>query len=398
MNLKPQLEHIPVAVSSPSKDRRAPGLLSWSYQANRFAQDSGYELFGRTCKASFIGAALALSLSTSQVYAQTCGEKYTVVNDDTLSGIASRSYKDGGLWTLIYNTNQTVIGEDPSRVFPGQRLRIPCLDGSSSAQVRKSPSAPVRTISIKADDAMLIYTGSDVAPFTDQKLDKGGMLTDLLATAFSKHAKKPMVISWVNDWSQHLPMTEATRFDGAFPWYRPDCDAPVLFGDAKYRCETFNFSESLFQVLVLLFVNKDSDFQFNTDEEIIGKNICRMESYMTFDFDQNGRNWYREKKINLKRPKAVADCFDLLAKGEVDAVSINEFTGKTAVRDLKLEDKVVALRRPMSIVGMHVITSKKHPQGDQLIEQVNASVEALRESGEYDEIVEKHLTAYWQLN
>ena len=358
-------------------------------------------MFHRARKTSVISifyAVLVFLILNSQGFAQVCGERYTIASGDTLSGIASRSYKDGGQWTIIYNSNQSVIGKEPSRILPGQRIRIPCLDGSKSAAVEAIAAKPTRVSTSKSNESILLVTAGDYAPFTDEKLEKGGMVTDLLATAFEKHGAKHINISWVNDWSAHLPMAKAKKFDGVFPWYRPDCDAPRLFGDAKFRCENFKFSEPVFQVLMLLFVNNGSDFQFNTDDEIIGKNICRMEGYLVFDFDQNGRNWHTEKKINLIRPKTVAECFDLLAKGEVDAVSINEFTGKSGIRDLKLEGKVVALRRPMASVGLHVLTSKSHPQADQLIEQVNNSVEALRDSGEYDAIVEKHLTAYWQLN
>ncbi len=359
----------------------------------------------RTFNITVLYTITVLLISNSYGYAQTCGEKYTINSGDTLSAIASRTYKDGALWTLIYNSNQSVIGNKPSRIFPGQLIRIPCLDGSKTESVSADdadPVKPAQAVKPNWDDSVLLVTAGDYAPFTDQKLEKGGMVTDLLATAFEKrtqeHGATPVSISWVNDWSAHLPMVKSKRFDGVFPWYRPDCDAPKLFGDAKFRCENFKFSEPVFQVLMLLFVKKGSDFQFNTDDEIIGKNICRMEGYLVFDFDQNGRNWHKEKKINLTRPKTVKECFDLLDKGEVDAVSINEFTGKTGIRDLNLGGKVVPLRRPMSVVGLHVLTAKSHPQADQLIEHVNKSVEALRDSGEYDAIVEKHMTAYWQLN
>lgn len=48
---------------------------------------------------------------------------YTVKSGDTLSGIA----KQFGIssWQTLYNTNRTVVGSNPNKIFPGQKLTIP---------------------------------------------------------------------------------------------------------------------------------------------------------------------------------------------------------------------------------------------------------------------------------
>jgi len=53
---------------------------------------------------------------------------YTVKEGDTLSSIAARSdiYDDAGKWKKIYNANREIIS-DPSRVYPGQVLKIPVM-------------------------------------------------------------------------------------------------------------------------------------------------------------------------------------------------------------------------------------------------------------------------------
>ncbi|TVL89620.1 transglycosylase family protein [Streptomyces sp. SAJ15] len=55
---------------------------------------------------------------------------YTVVNGDTLSGIALRHDVSGG-WKTLYNANRDTIGGEPGLILPGQRLDIPS-GGSSS--------------------------------------------------------------------------------------------------------------------------------------------------------------------------------------------------------------------------------------------------------------------------
>ena len=55
--------------------------------------------------------------------------EYKVSKGDTLSTIAARSdiYGDAGKWKKIYEANKETI-KDPSRVYPGQVLRIPTLE------------------------------------------------------------------------------------------------------------------------------------------------------------------------------------------------------------------------------------------------------------------------------
>lgn len=47
---------------------------------------------------------------------------YTVVKNDTLSGIGARF---GVPWRTIYDANRALIGSDPNRIYPGQNLIIP---------------------------------------------------------------------------------------------------------------------------------------------------------------------------------------------------------------------------------------------------------------------------------
>lgn len=48
---------------------------------------------------------------------------YTVVQGDTLSGIA-RKLTGSANWKAIYEANKGIIGGDPNRIYPGQVLTI----------------------------------------------------------------------------------------------------------------------------------------------------------------------------------------------------------------------------------------------------------------------------------
>lgn len=60
---------------------------------------------------------------------------------ETLWSIAQVTIGDAGLWPVLYRANRDQI-KDPSRVYPGQRLRIPELDSAEQEKVRKETVNP----------------------------------------------------------------------------------------------------------------------------------------------------------------------------------------------------------------------------------------------------------------
>ena len=105
---------------------------------------------------------------------------------------------------------------------------------------------------------------------------------------------------------------------------------------------------------MLFFARKDSGFQFTSDDQIAGKRLCRPSGYFTFDLDKDGRNWVKEEKVTLLRPQNVDECFQMLARNEVDAVAINEFTGRAAVSKLNMDNDVTVIEKPVSVLNLHV--------------------------------------------
>ena len=53
---------------------------------------------------------------------------YTVVSGDTLSGIAKAQYGNAMKYVTIFEANKPML-EDPDKIYPGQVLRIPPIEG-----------------------------------------------------------------------------------------------------------------------------------------------------------------------------------------------------------------------------------------------------------------------------
>jgi polar amino acid transport system substrate-binding protein len=366
-------------------------------------------------------AAVALPLGfageAGPAKAQSCGTDYAVKEGESLADIAARVYGNSSQWTLIFYANQDRMGANASLLVPGLSIRIPCLGGQQSAgpaPVAVSPAAQTPAAGAPGAGAMELssvvrriefLTADGSPPFTDRSLPSGGMITQIVSTAMDLVKEQSQGsfaynVSWVNDWAAHLnPLLITRAFDAGFPWLKPDCSRPAeLSQDAKYRCQKFFFSDPLYEVFTVLFVKSNSPLTFAKDDEIIGKTLCQPIGASTYDLDKGGRNWVKDNKVLLLRPQTIEECFRLLDSGSVNAAVASDLTGKAVTAALGLGDKVKALPRPVGIGTLHLIVPKTHPHASTVLYYINTSIAKLRESGDYDKIVDSHLSRFWVSN
>jgi polar amino acid transport system substrate-binding protein len=238
-----------------------------------------------------------------------------------------------------------------------------------------------------------LVTGDDYSPFTDRKLPQGGMSTELVQRAMEAAApSEGFAIHSVNHCESHLDtLAPQGLIDGTFPWSNPPCD---LLPD-EYRRQTFLFSDPMFEILELAYVNKSRPILFDKDDDMIGKTLCRLAGYLIWELDQDGRNWLVDGKIKLERPKRVTGCFDFLIKGKVDAVFIDEFAGRPSLIEQGLADKVLALPRPINIAPLNVLVHKGNPRAQEIVDTINRGLKVLKDKGDYQEIIRRHLSTFW---
>jgi polar amino acid transport system substrate-binding protein len=358
--------------------------------------------------AVMIGASCLIAAPSS---AQTCGAEYTLKPGDTLAGVARTVYGNASQWNIIYYANQDRLGENATLAVPGLSLKIPCLPGAekpaAAAPVETSPAgAPAAETAPFQLSSMLkrieFLTAEGYAPFTGRDLPQGGMVIDILQEAMNlikEQAKGSFdyQVSWVNDWSAHLnPLLITRAFDAGIPWSKPDCAHPESLDKAsQYICQKFFFSDPLYESVTVLFVRNDGSFNFDRDEQITGKTLCRTKGWSTYDLDKGGRNWVKDGKVTLLQPQRAEDCFRLLDEGTVDAVVIAELTGLAVAGAMGISDRIHAASRPISIETMHVIIAKTHASARTVLYYINNSLARLKERGAYDAITARHLEQFW---
>jgi polar amino acid transport system substrate-binding protein len=343
--------------------------------------------------------------------AQTCGADYTIKEGETLAQIAARVYGNPAQWTIIFYANQDRLGTNVSLLVPGFTLRLPCVGGTQQSQ----PLPPIATTPAQtqtpSEQAIFIssmvrrvefLTADGFAPYTGRSLEAGGMLTQVIAAAMGivKDESKGRFdygVAWVNDWSAHLnPLLLTRAFDVGFPWARPNCDAVNLQPTSQFRCQRFFFSEPLYEGITGLFVRVNSRIKSLRGEEIAGTTLCIPAGQPVHELDDHGRNWVKDGKVVLMRPPTVDECFRLLDNGTVDGVVEAELAGRASMVSLGLGDKVSMIDQPIALTTYHALVSKSHPHARTILYYVNSSLEKLRDSGEYDRIIERHLARFWE--
>lgn len=328
-----------------------------------------------------MGLALTLGLVPASAWA-ICDVTYVAKPGDNLFAIAEAHYGDRERWSLIYYRNQRMLAE--TSVIPGRTLFIPCPE-----EEVVSDATPLRT----TDAEMTLLTGGDFGPFTGLDLPGQGMVTELVNAALEL-APSPVsyAVSWEDDWSKHLfPMLDEKQFDMGFPWMKPNCAA----NPGLESCVKFHFSDPVVSLPVMLFVDAARPFEFQQMSDLDGKTICRPNSYANHQLDTTQRDWVGQADITLVDQADAQACFALLQEGEADAVAMNLFLGAETIVQENLRDRVIPLERPVDEVGLHVVISKRHWRGTSHLYRVNAGLKSLRESGRFEQIMNRHLESFW---
>jgi hypothetical protein len=79
----------------------------------------------RDSKVEKVGSGAAASKSGSRTDLKKTSKTYTVKAGDSLSKIAKLELGSSSKWNEIYKLNAKIIGSDPNRIKPGQKLVMP---------------------------------------------------------------------------------------------------------------------------------------------------------------------------------------------------------------------------------------------------------------------------------
>ncbi|WP_181375836.1 LysM peptidoglycan-binding domain-containing protein [Palleronia abyssalis] len=339
----------------------------------------------------FFFSAISLMTTPATLMAQDleCDSVYTTQSGDSLSRISRRAYGRDTAYQQIFDYNPGVLS-NPSSLPVGIQLYIPCeakqvVDGTSSR-----PSLP--DLISAQDDGIKILTGEDYPPYVDQGLRQGGYSYELVERAM-QYGDQPADyrIDVIPAWGSHLqPLIADGAYDIGFPWFRPDCDQMDKLGEAsQWRCKNLLWSENLHDVVVTFYARSGAAAAISSPGDAMGKKICRPRGYFTHDLEVMGLTPPDIVRVAGDSP---TDCFERLASGEVDLVTVNADTSDRIISELGIRDQVAEVINLATVQSLHAVGLKANPQSRINLLRINKGLIGMRDDGTFQDVSEAHLS------
>lgn len=350
-----------------------------------------FSLPAATCAAAL---AVAFATTGTSAAAQTCGQTYAVQTGDSLSEIAKRVYDDASAFQIIYSANSAAIGPNPGIISVGLPLDIPCLDNTvASTAAPISTEVGVERLPFPDTRQIRVAQGTNWAPFANEAQEQGGMLTEITNVALSNSAGgTPYKIDFINDWGAHLtPLITDHAYDFSLSWFRPNCDKIDLLGeDSQFRCNNFDWTDPMFEQ-IFGYYTRATEPEVTAYDQLLGKTVCRVAGFATFQLEEDN---LQPPNVTWVRPDTPEECFTQLVSGDVDVVALAVDSADGAMVATGTKDDVLLNESLSKILTLHAVISKNNPQGEAMLAEFNSGLAAIKDSGEWFEIVRRHLTEF----
>jgi polar amino acid transport system substrate-binding protein len=237
-----------------------------------------------------------------------------------------------------------------------------------------------------------LLIGSGFAPFADENLPQGGMITDLVSRALKAVAPgRQSRVAFVNDRAAHLNfLLPDGAFDVSFPWFKPDCSkSERLNAEMQRRCAEFEFSNPIFEVRVGFYTRLgDALVEIRSLAALSGKRLCRPNGQFAFDLEQND---LVEANVSVETQYTAQQCFVRLVEGQVDVVTlVKSAEMDERLRQLGIVDSVTEIDGLESAQTLHALVAKQSPNGQAHLDLINRGIAELMASGKWFEVVASH--------
>ncbi|MCK6441338.1 substrate-binding periplasmic protein [Elstera cyanobacteriorum] len=224
-----------------------------------------------------------------------------------------------------------------------------------------------------------LSTGDDYPPFSSTAEAGGGAAVALVKAVFAE-LKQPIALE-IEPWMRGQERLQSQQIDGTFP-YVPNPE----------RLALYRYSRPLATIRIRLFTRKGVPLADLPLGAVSGQTLCIARG--TSPAVPSAR-LLLSGQATLVSGSDVATCFKLLLAKRVDLVQTHEHLAKRAMRQLEQPvDAVVPVGgddpRAFEETGLHFIVSRHAPQGEALIAAFDRGLAALRENGQFAEILSRY--------
>lgn len=211
-----------------------------------------------------------------------------------------------------------------------------------------------------------LVTGTDYAPYVDDRLSDGGPVTALVRQAFAKSGQDVTVA--VEPWRRGYEGLLAQRFDGTFPYIR-----------TEQRMREVLFSDPITTVRQHLIVALGNERAAMASGWMKGKRVCAAVGYGLppwMDF------LIRQGDVQRVTPTQQRSCLSMIVGGRADFMVEDERIAIARRAEQTEREQLATVPGPAaSEATLHLIVARHHPNAQQILEAFNQGLAQLRAEG-----------------
>lgn len=229
----------------------------------------------------------------------------------------------------------------------------------------------VAAVPVAAGDQLRLATGSGYAPYSDEALPGGGMLTALVRRVMELGGYDAR-IEWL-PWKRGYELTRLGHYDATFPYARtPEREAEYLYSDLLYGGER------------AIYVRRGESVDPSNPGSMADKTYCLATGFVLYP---RVETLVAQGRLRVERAPSLTSCAKMLALGRVDLFIADAVVGGRAVEAAAVDDRVIRMPKPFERGELYIIVPRSHSDGQELIDRINRALKTLKASGEYDRII-----------
>jgi polar amino acid transport system substrate-binding protein len=211
----------------------------------------------------------------------------------------------------------------------------------------------------------------DWAPYYGSTLEKDGVIAALARAAFQERGYD-LTVDFI-PWKRAVAMTERGRYDAVLgAYYTED------------RSKRFHYSEPFYDIELGLMTRNDVGVErYGTLKDLTDYTIGVSDGYSYGESFDNADFLRKQSAANqtLNVRKLFGERVDIIAMARgIFRYEVSQ------LRDADLED-ITFIEPPLATGRLHMMFSHKLDNGEELRDEFNAGLKAIRENGTYDKII-----------
>ena len=224
---------------------------------------------------------------------------------------------------------------------------------------------------VQAAAPIVLATGSHYAPFAAQNLPRGGMLVEIVQTAWQVAGYQSHTVFM--PWRRGFYKVKRGDFKGTYP-----------HSLSKELKKEYYYSDPLFLLEPWFYVHPNSKLKYKNTSSLNNLRFCSPNGRVIHPVLQK---LIDTAAMTVSSPRSFQSCAMMLMKRRVDFLVLDKRVYK---RMLAPTIRLKSLAR-QSRLPLHLLLSKRDKANKALLKAFNRGLKQIKQQGVYDHIIQMHL-------